>query len=93
MSAIEKFNMRERIRLFGIAVIEMRELRKMSRKQLAKKSRVKLAILTRIEKGKVTGGDFGLEEVNRLSSGMGITPYRLIIKWEQLVKDAGEAWW
>jgi len=50
-------------------------------------------MLTKIEEGKITGDDFGLQEICRLSNGMGITPYRLMLKWEQLVKDAGDAWW
>jgi hypothetical protein len=50
-------------------------------------------MLAGIEEGKVTGNDFGLQEICRLSNGMGVTPYRLILKWGQLVKDAGEPWW
>ena len=93
MAEIEKYDFKTHVTCFGRAVIEMRELRKMSREQLAKESRVKLTMLTKIEEGKITGDDFGLQEICRLSNGMGITPYRLMLKWEQLVKDAGEAWW
>jgi transcriptional regulator with XRE-family HTH domain len=57
----------------------VRELRNISREQLAKKSKVKCAVLARIEEGTIDGGDFGLEEICKLAGGMGITPYRLML--------------
>lgn len=42
---------RSDVRCFGRAVVQMRELRNMSREQLAKKSKIKLAVLTAIEEG------------------------------------------
>lgn len=81
------------VRRFGQAVVQMRELRNISRERLAKKSGVKRDVLTRIEEGTTDGGDFGLEEICKLSVGMGITPYRLMLAYESKLKDAGEAWW
>ena len=76
------------VRCFGQAVVQMRELRNISRERLAKKSKVKLAVLTRIEEGTIDGGDFGLEEICKLSVGIGITPYRLMLAYESKLKDA-----
>lgn len=78
------------VRCFGQAVVQMRELRNISRERLATKSKVKLAVLTRIEEGTIDGGDFGLEEICKLAAGMGITPYRLMLAYESKLKDAGE---
>jgi len=78
------------VRCFGRAVLQMRELRKMSREQLAKKSKMKLAVLTAIEEGTISGGDFGLEEIGKLSEAMGITPYRLMMAYESKCKEVGE---
>jgi len=76
------------VRCFGQAVVQMRELRNITREQLAKKSKVKLAVLTRIEEGAIDGGDFGLKEICTLSAGMGISPYRLMLAYESKLKDA-----
>jgi transcriptional regulator with XRE-family HTH domain len=78
------------VRCFGRAVLQMRELRNMSREHLAKKSNVKLAVLTAIEEGTISGGDFGLEEIGKLSEAMGITPYRLMMAYESKCKEVGE---
>ena len=75
---------------FGQAVVQMRELRNITREQLAKKSKIKLAILTSIEEGTIDGGDFGLKEICTLSVCMGITPYRLVLAYESQLKDAGK---
>jgi ribosome-binding protein aMBF1 (putative translation factor) len=76
------------VRCFGQAVVQMRELRNISREWLAKKSKVKLAVLTRIEEGTIDGGDFGLEEICKLAAGLGITLYRLMLAYESKVKGA-----
>jgi hypothetical protein len=55
--------------------------------QLAKKSKIKLAVLTSIEEGTIDGGDFGLKEICTLSAGMGVTPYRLMLAYESKLKD------
>jgi transcriptional regulator with XRE-family HTH domain len=68
----------------------MRELRNISREQLAKRSGVNVTVLTRIEEGTIDGGDFGLDEICKLAVGMGITPYRLMLAHESKLKDAGE---
>ncbi len=47
---------RSDVRCFGRAVVQMRELRNMSREQLAKKSKIKLAVLSAIEEGTISGG-------------------------------------
>ena len=78
------------VRCFGQAVVQMRELRNISREQLAKRSGVNLTVLTRIEEGTIDGGDFGLDEICKLAVGMGITPYRLMLAHESKLKDAGE---
>jgi transcriptional regulator with XRE-family HTH domain len=78
------------VRCFGQAVVQMRELRNISREQLAKKSAVKLLVLTRIEEGTIDGGDFGLKEICGLAAGVGITPYRLMLAYESKLKDAGQ---
>jgi len=78
------------VRCFGRAVLQMRELRHMSRQQLAKKSKIKLAVLTAIEEGTISGGDFGVEEIGKLSEGMGITRYRLMMAYEAKCKEFGE---
>ncbi len=80
----------EHVRCFGRAVVQMRELRKISREELAKKSKINLGMLTAIEEGTIDGGDFGLDEIGRLSEAMGITPYRLMMAYESKSKDAGE---
>jgi ribosome-binding protein aMBF1 (putative translation factor) len=76
------------VRCFGEAVVQMRELRNISRERLAKKSKVKLEVLTRIEEGTIDGGDFGLKEICTLAAGMGISPYRLMLAYESKLKDA-----
>ena len=81
---------KEHVLCFGRAVVQMRELRNMNRQQLAKKSKIKLAVLTAIEEGTIGGGDFGLDEIGKLSEAMGITPYRLMMAYESKCKDAGE---
>jgi len=81
------------VKCFGKAVEQMRELRGISREELAKKSKIKLDLLTRIEEGKVTGDEFGLGEIFCISGAMNMTAYRLMPKVEQLIKDAGAAWW
>ncbi len=81
---------RSDVRCFGRAVVQMRELRNMSREQLAKKSKIKLAVLTAIEEGTISGGDFGLEEIGKLSDAMGTTPYRLMMAYESKCKEAEE---
>ncbi len=53
----------EHVRCFGQAVVQMRELRKISREELAKKSKVPLELLAKIEDGTATGADFGLKEI------------------------------
>jgi transcriptional regulator with XRE-family HTH domain len=78
------------VRCFGRAVLQMRELRNMSREQLAKKSKIKLAVLTAIEEGTISGGDFGLDEIGKLSEAMGITPYRLMMAYESKCEEVGE---
>ena len=78
------------VRCFGRAVAQMRELRSMSREQLAKKSKIKLAVLTAIEEGTISGGDFGLDEIGKLSDAMGITAYRLMLAYESKCKEVGE---
>jgi transcriptional regulator with XRE-family HTH domain len=78
------------VRCFGQAVIQMRELRNISREQLAKKSNVKLPVVTRIEEGTIDSGDFGLKEICGLAAGMGITPYRLMLVYESKLKGAGK---
>jgi ribosome-binding protein aMBF1 (putative translation factor) len=78
------------VRCFGQAVVQMRELRNISREKLAKKSRVKLAVLASIEEGTIDSGDFGLDEICKLAVGMGITPHRLMLAYESKLKDAGE---
>ena len=83
----------EHVRCFGQAVVQMRELRKISREELAKKSKVPLELLAKIEDGTATGADFGLKEICDIAVAMGITPYRLMQKYDQLIKDAGMAWW
>lgn len=65
----------------------MRELRNLTREQLANKSKVSIDLLTRIEECTVVGDEFGLGEICRLAKGMGITPYRLMQKTEQLMED------
>jgi transcriptional regulator with XRE-family HTH domain len=76
------------VRCFGQAVVQMRELRNITREQLSMKSKIKLAVLTSIEEGTIDGGDFGLKEICTLSAGMGITPYRLMLAYESKLKDA-----
>ncbi len=78
------------VRCFGRAVVQMRELRNMSREQLAKKSKIKLAVLIEIEEGTIGGEEFGLDEIGKLSEAMGITPYRLMMAYESKCKEAGE---
>ena len=78
------------VRCFGQAVVQMRELRNITKVQLAKKSKIKLAILTSIEEGTIDGADFGLKEICGLAAGIGITPYRLMLAYESKLKDAGE---
>jgi transcriptional regulator with XRE-family HTH domain len=77
-----------RVRCFGQAVAQMRELRNITREQLAKKAKIKLAVLTSIEEGTIDGGDFGLKEICTLSAGIGITPYRLMLSYESKLKVA-----
>lgn len=81
---------RSDVRCFGRAVVQMRELRNMSREQLAKKSKIKLAVLSAIEEGTISEGDFGLEEIGKLSDAMGTTPYRLMMAYESKCKEAEE---
>jgi transcriptional regulator with XRE-family HTH domain len=56
-------------------------------RDLAKKSKIKLQLLTRIEEGQITGEEFGLREICFLANGMNITPYRLMLKYEQLYEE------
>ena len=51
------------VRCFGHAVVQMRELQNISRERLAKKSKVKLHMLIRIEEGTIDGRGFGLKEI------------------------------
>jgi hypothetical protein len=74
------------VRCFGQAMVQMRGLRNISRERLAKKSKVKLHMLIRIEEGTIDG--CGLEEICGLACGMGISPYRLILAYESKLKDA-----
>ena len=78
------------VRCFGQAIVQMRELRNISREQLAKRSGVKWAVLTSIEEGTIDGGDFGLDEIFNIARGIGITPYRLMLAYESKLRDAGE---
>ena len=71
----------------------MREDLRLSTEELAERSRVSPHLLSRIENGTATGDEFGLEEICKLANGMKTTPYRLMLKWEQFIKEAGEAWW
>jgi ribosome-binding protein aMBF1 (putative translation factor) len=78
------------VRCFGRAVVQMRELRNMSREQLAKKVNIKLPVVTSIEEGTISGDDFGLDEIGKISEAMGITPYRFMMAYESKCKEAGE---
>jgi len=78
------------VRCFGRAVVQMRELRNMSREQLAKKANIKLPVVMAIEEGTISGGDFGLDEIGKISEAMGITPYRLMMAYESKCKEARE---
>ena len=76
------------VRCFGQAVVQMRKQRNISRERLAKKSKVKLHVLIRIEEGTIDGEGFGLKEICGLAAGMRITPYRLMLAYESKLKDA-----
>jgi hypothetical protein len=76
------------VRCFGQAMVQMRGLRNISRERLAKKSKVKLHMLIRIEEGTIDGLGFGLKEICGLACGMGISPYRLMLAYESKLKDA-----
>jgi hypothetical protein len=43
-----------------------------------------LEAASRIEEGQITDEEFGLREICFLAKGMNITPYRLMLKCEQL---------
>jgi transcriptional regulator with XRE-family HTH domain len=77
------------VECFGKAVAQLRELRKITREQLAKKSGVKLPVLISIEDGTADGMSFGLDEICRLSKGMGITAQRLMMAYENFLDEAG----
>ncbi|HEV2297657.1 MAG TPA: helix-turn-helix transcriptional regulator [Candidatus Acidoferrales bacterium] len=85
--------MKAHVQTFGKAVTEMRGDMRLSIEELAERSGVSLRLLGRIESGTGTGDEFGLEEICKLANGLKVTPYRLMLKWEQLIKKAGEAWW
>lgn len=90
MSKITKQEAEVFVKCFGEAVCQMRELRGISRETVAKRAKVNLDLLARIEDGQVTGEEFGLSEICRLAEAMKITPYRLMQKCEQLIADANE---
>ena len=77
------------VECFGKAIVQLRELRKINREQLAKKSGVKLPLLTSIEDGTADGMSFGLKEICGLSKGMGITAQRLMMAYENFLDEAG----
>lgn len=90
---IDKFHMKTHEEMFGAAVAKMREKLRLSTEELAERSRVPLRLLSRIERGKANGDEFGLREICKLANGMRTTPLHLMKEYEKLVERAGEAWW
>lgn len=93
MTKIEKFDLRSHVRMFGKAVVNMREDVRMSQKELAKRSGISLHLLARIENGTARGDRFGLKEICKIADSMKATPHELMHEYEKILNAAGEAWW
>lgn len=78
------------VQCFGQAVVLMRELRQISREELSQRSGVPLPILTGIEKGTISGMEFGLKEILMLARGIGISANRLMMAYMSKCQDVGE---
>jgi transcriptional regulator with XRE-family HTH domain len=88
VSKIEK-----RFRMFGKAVVNMREHVQIDRKELAKRSGVSLHLLARIENGTMRPDRVGLKEICKIADAIKARPRELMNEYEKLLKEAGEAWW
>ena len=74
----------------GQAVVLMRELRHIGREELSRRSGVPLLILTGIEKGTISGMEFGSKEIFMLARGIGISANRLMMAYVSKCQDVGE---
>jgi transcriptional regulator with XRE-family HTH domain len=80
-------------RMFGKAVVNMREQVRINRTELAKRSGVSLHLLGRIENGTIRPDRVGLKEICKIADGIKARPRELMNEYEKLLKKAGEAWW
>lgn len=93
MMNTEKFDLKSHLRMFGRAVVNMRENVRMSQKELARRSGISLRLLTRIENGTARGDRFGLTEICKIADSMKARPHELMHEFEKVLNAAGEAWW
>ena len=93
MTNTKKFDLRSHVRMFGKAVLNMREDVRMSQKELARRSGISLRLLACIENGTARADRFGLKEICKLADGMKARPHELMNEYEKILYATGEAWW
>ncbi len=92
MTKTKRLDLKSHVRMFGKAVVKLRENVRMGQKELAKRAGLPLPKLARIENGTASADSFGLTEIVELASCIKATPYELMKEYERLVKKAGKAW-
>jgi len=80
-------------RLFGKAVLTMRNELRLSTEELAELSGIPLILLGRIEIGTAGGDEWGLREICALAGVLDVTVEKLTDRWERYIEEAGKAWW
>lgn len=89
---IKKSDMKSKVRMFGKAVMKLRERARMGREEFAQRSGLPVIKLAQIENGTASADSFGLNEICKLADGLKVTPYELMKEYETLANKGG-AWW
>ena len=76
-------------RMFGQAVLRMRNEMGLTTEELSEQSGVGLHLLGRIEVGAASGNEWGLREICALANVVDVKVDGLMEKWEHYIEEAG----